>query len=178
MALTFEWHIIAGAVGASTVNPATGGNATNWNMMYTNAYDSTGTAFRSTTNRIPVPAAGNRYSYERWIKGYWSGAANEVRNIKVYKSSGSMSDAALKLYGGTTAAYATPVGVSTASGKALTLASSWDATNQTMNITPTGGISSFPGWSKYFITQLKVPSTVTTPGDIGSQVITILYDES
>jgi hypothetical protein len=32
--------------------------------------------------------------------------------------------------------------------------------------------------TKYAVVQLKVPSTVVTPGGIGAQTITFVYDES
>jgi hypothetical protein len=50
------------------------GDASNWNLMATDAYDSTGTTYQS--NPITVPAAGTSYSYERWLRVEFTGVFN------------------------------------------------------------------------------------------------------
>ena len=170
MVATVQMKICTGS-SAGTESPA--GDATNWNLMSIDSYDSTGTAYQ--TNRITVPPTGTSYSYERWIRLQFSGTFNLIDNILVYKSSGTLSDAALDITAGTTATGTTPT--NSASSIATGTVTSWDTLGEAINITPAGNIST-PGGSKYLVTQLKVPSTVTTPGDIGTHTITFSYDES
>lgn len=173
MAATCELKIYTGT-NAANENPASG-DATNWNLMYTDAYDSTGTDYQLAANRIPVPTSGTNYSYERWMRLKFSGSFNEITNIKFWRSAGSLSDANLDLLAGTTTTPATPK--NTASTVATTTLANWDSEGEAIDITPSGGITT-TGYSKYAVVQLKVPSTVTTPGDIGTQTITFKYDES
>jgi hypothetical protein len=176
MTETVELKIYTG-VGAATESPA--GDATNWNLMFTDAYDSTQNAYRSSANRVPVPSASNAFSYERWMRLKFTGAFTTVSNVKVYRYAGAgstangLSDSNLDLTAGTTAAAATPV--NTVSAVATTILSGWDSSGEAIDITPVGNISP-GGFTKYFVVQLKVPSTVTTPGDIGAQTIEFSYD--
>ena len=172
MAATVELKIYTGT-DAGTESPSSG-DASNWNLMSTDAYDSSGTDYQ--TNKIQVPDSGTNYSYERWMKLKFSGTFNKIENIKAWHSAGSLSDGNLDLKAGVTDTGATPV--NTASSVATTTLTSWDAEGEAFDLTPSGGITSSPGYSKYLVTQLVVPSTVTTPGDIGSQTITFQYDES
>ena len=174
MAATVELKIYTGT-NAGTENPATG-DATNWNLMATDNYDSTGTDYQSAANRISVPSSGTNYSYERWMRLKFSGTFNEISNIKFYHSAGTLSDANLDLLAGATTTAATPT--NSASTVATTTLTGWDSAAEAIDITPSGNITTSPGYSNYAVVQLKVPSTVTTPGDIGSQTITFQYDES
>ena len=172
MAATVELKIYTGT-NAGTENPASG-DATNWNLMSTDAYDSTGTDYQ--TNRIQVPSSGTNYSYERWMRLRFSGTFNLIDNIKAWHSAGTLSDANLDLLAGVTDTGATPT--DSQSSVATTTLTGWDSEGEALDLTPSGGISSSPGYSKYLVVQLEVPSTVTTPGDIGTQTITFQYDES
>jgi len=173
MAATVELKIYTGT-DAANENPASG-DASNWNLMNTDSYDSTGTDYQLAANRIPVPSSGTNYSYERWMRLKFSGTFNEITNIKFYHSAGTLSDANLDLLAGATTTAATPTNA--ASTIATTTLSSWDSEDEAIDITPSGGITT-TGYSNYAVVQLKVPSTVTTPGDIGTQTITFMYDES
>lgn len=170
MTATCQLKIYTG-VSAGTESPA--GDATNWNMQSTDAYDSTGTDYQ--TNKITVPSTSNTYSYERWMRLSFSGTFNLIDNVLVYKSAGSLSDSNLDILAGTTTSAATPI--TTVSSVATTTLTSWDAVGEAIDITPGAGLVA-AGYSDYFVTQLKVPSTVTTPGDAGAITITFSYDES
>ena len=159
--------------GSSAGTEAPVGDATNWNLMSTDAYDSTGTSYQ--TNRITVPSVGTTYSYERWLRLKFSSTFNLIENIKFYKSAGTLSDAALDLTAGVSTSGVTPV--NTVSSVATTIGTGWDSLGEALDITPAGGITT-TGETKYGVIQLKVPYTVVTPGDIGSQTITFVYDES
>lgn len=174
VAATVEWKVRAGA-SPGTEYPTTG-NAANCNWMSTDAYDSTGTGYQ--TNSISVPATGTNYAYERYlcIKATSMGDSNLIDNIKIWHDTGTLSDAALDLPAGVGATYATPV--NTNSSIATTILTGWDTEAEALDITPTGGLTTAGDISKYLVTQLDVPSTVTTPGDIGSQTVKVKYDES
>jgi hypothetical protein len=174
MAATVQLKIYTGA-SAGTESPV--GDAGNWNLMNQDLYDTTGTAYQAAANRITVPAADTAYSYERWMRLKCTGTFNSITNVLFYRSAGSLSDANLDLMAGVTATAATAV--NTISGKALSTKEEWDTSGEALDITPAAGeITTATTYSKYAVVQLVAPSTVTTPGDIGSQTITFSYDES
>lgn len=170
MAATVELKIYTG-VDAGDEAPA--GDATNWNLQSTDAYDSAGTDYQ--TNRIQVPGSGTSYSYERWMRLEFSGVFNSIDNVEFYHSGGTLSDGSLDLLAGASTSGVTPV--TTVSSIATTTLTSWDEAGEAININDGGAIVA-PGYSDYAVVQLKVPSTVTTPGDINVQTITFSYDES
>jgi len=172
MAATVELKIYTGT-NAGTENPSSG-DATNWNLMSVDQYDSTGTDYQDYP--IQVPSSGTNYSYERWMRLRFSGTFNKIENIKAWHSAGTLSDANLDLKAGVTDTGVTPT--NSESSIATTTLASWDSESEALDLTPSGGITSSPGYSKYLVVQLVVPSTVTTPGDIGTQTITFQYDES
>lgn len=170
MAATLELKIYTGT-GATNETPS--GDADNWNLMSSDAYDSTGTDYQ--TNRIQVPSSGTSYSYERWMRIKFSGSFSNITNVKFYHSGGSLSDANLDLLAGSTTSATTPV--SSASSLATTTLSAWDESAEAINLTSGGAITT-TGYCDYAVVQLEVPSSVTTPGDIGTQTLKFLYDES
>jgi len=170
MAATMELKIYYG-VDAGTEAPA--GNATNWNLMSTDAYDSTGVAYQ--TNKPQVPASGTNYSYERWFRLKFSGVFNAIDNMAFWHSAGSLSDANLDLKAGSTTVAATPV--NTVSSIATTTLTGWDTEAEEIALN-NGGDLTAAGYSDYGVIQLVLPSTVTTPGDIGTQTISMEWDES
>jgi hypothetical protein len=172
MVATFRWKVYTGT-NAATESPdaAPGSNAANLNFMTADAYDSAGTDYQ--TYPITVPAASTAYSYERWLRAHLSGTFNLINNMKFWKSAGTLSDAALAIKAGTSLTGVTPVvTVST-----IATADVPTVVGSALDPTPSGGLSA-AGYSKYIVMQLHVPSTVTTPGDIGSQTFTFRYDES
>lgn len=170
MAATFLMKVFTGTT-AGTMNPAAAGDATNWNLMGIDSYDSTGTAYQS--NVITVPPTGTSYSYERWVKARFDGTFNKIDNIKVWKSAGTLSDVNLTLNAGTTASGATPT--NSVSSVATSTIPVTEGT--AIDITPTSDITTSEDMSDFLVLQLVVPSTVDTPGDIGTQTLTFQYDE-
>jgi len=172
MTATCEVKVYTGT-DAGTENP-TSGDADNMNLMSADSYDSDGTQYQSYP--ISVPDSGTNYSYERWVRLKFSNTFNKIENIKAWKSSGTLSDSNLDIKAGTTTTGATPT--NSQSTIATTSLTSWDSESEALDLTPSGGITSSPGYSKYLVMQLVVPSTVTTPGDVGTIVVTFRYDES
>ena len=165
MAATFEWKVYTGT-NAATESPT--GSATNLNLMNNDSYDSTGTDYQ--TYPITVPSSFSAYSYERWIRAKFSGTFNQIDNMKFWKSDGTLSDANLSINAGVTTSGVTPVVT------ASSIATAAIPTVEGSALNPTNILTS-AGYSKYVVMQLVVPSTVTTPGDIGSQTVTFKYDE-
>jgi hypothetical protein len=148
------------------------GDAANLNFMATDAYDSSGSSYQS--NPIVVPGSGNAYSYERWFRAEFTGTFNAITNVKYYKSAGTLSDAALIINAGESASGVTPVVTASSIATGAVPTSSGSA----IDITPSGGIDTSGDETDYGVMQLVVPYTVVTPGDIGSQTITLMYDEA
>jgi len=148
-------------------------DASNWNLISTDAYDSTGTSYQ--TNKISVPVTGTTYSYERWLRLEFTGAFTLINNIKAWHSSGNLSDSNIDLNAGETDTGVTPV--DTVSSIATTTLTGWNSEVEAIDITPISDIDTSGDETDYLVVQLEVPSTVLTPGDIGSQSITFSYDE-
>lgn len=158
---------------AGTENPVSG-DADNMNLLNDDSYDTDGTSYAS--KPITVPSAGTSYSYERWIKLKFNGVFNAIENVKVWKSAGSLSDVNLDINGGETATGVTPV--NTVSSVATSTLTDWDSEGEAVDITPAAGISNDGDKTDFWVMQLDVPSTVTTPGDINSITLSFSYDES
>ena len=169
MAATVELKTYT-STGAGTESPA--GDSTNWNLQSADAYDSTGTDYQ--TNKITVPSSSSAYSFERWLRLKFNGTFNAITSVKFWKSAGTLSDGALIITAGESASGVTPV----ITNSTIATAAIPTVEGSAIDITPAGGISSSGDFTDYAIIQLEVPSTVVTPGDIGSQTITFQYDES
>jgi len=170
MVATMELKIYYG-VDAGTEAPA--GDATNWNLMSTDAYDSTSTSYQ--TNKIQTPASGTNYSYERWFRLKFSGVFNNVTNMSFWHSGGTLSDANIDLKAGSTTVAVTPV--NTASSVATTTLTGWDTEVEEIALN-NGGDLAAAGYSDYGVIQLVVPYTATIPGDISVQTISMEWDEN
>ena len=130
---------------------------------------------------IIIPTSGTAYSFEKWLAAYWTFAgSNEVGNVKFWKSSGTLSHGDLIIKYGivnkTSPGYDDPV--NTVSTNAVTNIPT--AEPGSPNVTLDGGNASITAsaYSDYIVLQLHVPSTVNVPGDIGTQELTMQYDES
>ena len=131
-----------------------------------------GTGYES--NTIISPLIGTNYSYERWMRFVFSSTFNLIDNIKVYKSSGTLSDGNLILNAGETATGVTPVDTESS----IATSAIPTIVGNAIDITPTNPIDTSGEKTDYTVLQLVVPSTVTTPGDISLQGLTVQYDES
>lgn len=173
MASTINWKVYTGS--PLTEAPGAGSSAANVNLLLLDIYDSLGGSYAAYP--VTVPAAGSNYSFERVLRAFWTGTYNEITNEKYWKSSGTLSDAALKIAAATTGAWAPTAQTSGASTFATAAIPTTSGT--ALDTTPAAG-SSYPaaGYSKYVVMQLVVPTTVTTPGDIGSQLVTFQWDET
>ena len=165
-------HNLKVYTGASAGTEAPAGDATNWNLMSTDAYDTTGSAYQAAP--ITILASGTAYSYERWLKVEFTGTFNAITNVLAWKSAGTFSDAGITLSVGETATGVTPV--NTNSSVATTAMPITEGT--AIDITPAGGIDTDGDKTDFLVIQLNATDAVTTPGDIGTQTLSIQYDES
>ena len=172
MTATAEMKICTGT-DASTESPASG-SASNWNLISEDLYDETGTYYG--IKRIVVPSTGTNYSHERWIRWAFTGTFTLITNVKVYISAWVFSNGNLDIKGGEAAAGVTPI--DTVSTIATTAKTGWDTLGEAIDITPTSPIAASGDKTDYLVTQLSVPSTIITPGDIGTVTLTLQYDES
>lgn len=70
---------------AETYGVSSGGDCTKVNFLSTNTASGTDT----TTNTLAAPITiegSDNYSYERWIRGHWTGTFNGISNIRVWAS--------------------------------------------------------------------------------------------
>jgi len=165
MPATATWKVCTGA------NASTETASDYPSLMSTDAVD-TGTTYQS--NKISIPATGSNYSYERWLRFVFTGTFNLIDTIKFWKSAGTLSDANLTIKAGETDTGVTPV--NTESTIATTAIPTTEGT--AIDITPSNPIDSSGEKTDYLVMQLVVSSTVVTIGDIGSQTVTISYEES
>ena len=137
-------------------------------LMISNTHD-TGTTYQS--NPITVPGSSNAYSYERIIRAKWTSTYNSISSVLFWKSAGTLSDAALIINAASQSNKSNPsISASTIATSAIPTSSGTALSISTSGSTPNTV-------SDYIYLQLMVPSTVTTPGDIGTQTCTLQYDE-
>jgi len=173
MASTINWKVYTGS--PLTEAPGTGSSAVNVNLLLQDIYDDTAGSYAA--NPISVPSAGSNYSFERVIRAQWTGTYNEVTNVKLWRSSGTLSDAGLAILADVTGTWA-PAG-QTSGASTFATAAIPTTSGTALDATPAAG-SAYPaaGYSKYGVMQLLVKASVTTPGDIGSQLIRFQWDET
>ncbi len=170
MAATVRVKVYTGTT-AATENPdaAPGTNAASLNFCSSDVYDSDGTYYL--TYPLVVPTSGTNYSFERWFRIHFSGAFASITNIKVYKSAGNYSDSQIVINAAVTTTAVTPTEAPS------TIATSAIPTSAATALvaTPAAGLTDY---SKYIVMQMKVPNSVVVPHDVGTQTLTISYDET
>lgn len=143
-------------------------------LMSTDAYDSTGTDYSSSSNRIIRPETGSSFSYERAFAIKFTDTFNLIQNVKYYKSAGTISDAGVVITAGSSVDTFEPV--NTLSPRAVATIPTTSGT--AVDITLTNGSITTGSASIYGVLQLVCKDSVTTSGDIGNIVVTCMYDES
>ena len=162
MAATVTWYDY------TSTNGGVETETTNANLMSTDAHDS-GTDYQS--NPIPVPSSGTNYSYERIVRVKWTGSYNNIDTVKFWKSAGTFSDAHLALNAGTDSSVSTP----TDSASSVATSAIPTAEGSALSVTVSGASPNTV--THYIYLQLEVPNTVTTPGEISEQTLTLKYNE-
>lgn len=140
------------------------------NLLSTNTASGANVSTNTEAAPIVVVSGGTAYSYERWIRGHWTGTFSSISNVKFYKYSGSPGTGCT-LYGGdrTSQTYTTPV--NTQSSIATTTGTSWDAENEAFEL------SYSSNYCDYVVLQLRVADTAS-PGNGGTMTYRWTWDET
>lgn len=168
MAAVFSFSETYGATATSTTRD------TNY-LNFLNTDDSSGTNETTATAASPItiPSGASVYSYERWVRGHWSGSFSTITAVTFHKQSGSLGTGVL-IYGAdrTSQTYAAPTGGSTSqSAIATTVCTSWDTVGEAF------GLGYSTNYSDYVVMQLEVANTAAS-GSIGSMVYRIGWNET
>lgn len=116
---------------------------------------------------FPITAGNN--SFEKWIRGHFSGTYTSISNLKFWKSSGAyVTGETIKAAVNT--AYATPT-ASTSSVATVNV----PTTSGTALVPTSPGAS--PSYSGYIISQLQTTGS-TPPGFVNQKEFTLQYDET
>ena len=167
MGATFEF-VESNATSGGTAQVATvlgsGGNSV---LLW--AYKTEDTS--GTTNYTGAPVTAGSYSYEKWLRGSFTGVFNTVNNIKYWKSAGSLAaDGVIDLYSGTTNTWAAPGTAASSIANATIGTAQPGASNTPGSLTATGS-------SGFVVLQARA-STNAASGDSGTARVSMAYDET
>lgn len=161
MPATFTWEETYGA------SPGTTTTTSYLHLLNVDAASGNATNYQNYP--ITVPTSGNNYSYERWVRGRWTGTYNNIQNIKFWMSAGTLNTG-WTVNAGVTTSYSTPVNT------ASSIANAAIPTSQASALTPNFS----GGYSDYIVLQAVVASTAG-PGDMAPSpgvTYSMSYDES
>ena len=161
MVATFAWSETYGGGTGTTGTP------TNLNFGSTSAIDLVPSTY-------PITAGTN--SYEKFVRGYWSGSFTRVENVQYWKSAGSyVTGEAIKWYGdGNTSYTAATTDTSTIATAAVPTADPGTA-NVSIGGNLTGSLTA-TGYTDYVVLQTQVTSTASA-GAVNQKTFTLQYDE-
>lgn len=160
MAATFAWKEYNGASG-------TGSTITTINM------GSVDQASITTPSDYPVLAGEN--SYEKYIKGDFSGTFTTIDNIRLYLSSGSIPANDHIYYDGETTSYTQPVATTSSVATTDIPESEPGTANVSIGGSLSGQLTS-AGTSDYIVLQYAVDSGASS-GQKGPFTFTLIFDE-
>lgn len=169
MAATFDWSETNGSA------PGVAANVVSGSIDFGNGDIHSDTLVPADN---PITAANN--SFEKWIRGRWTGSFTSITNTKFFKSAGTALTGNIVIKGGTDliANYTTPT------ASASTVATSDMETHLSAGtaLTPNppgagGGTSGDPNFSDYVALQL-VSLIAASPGAIPTQTYTYQWDET
>ena len=165
MSSTFSASEAYGA-GPTVVDPTTA-----INLLASDAASGSDTTTVPNANPIAIPGAGTAYSYERWLRGKWTGVGTSITSITVCHHLVALPTG-VTLYGGckTNASYVQSV--NTVSSYATNNISTADTTFADGSSLGSGTVQSF-----YEVLQLRVASTCVTPGNLGNLTIRFGWNE-
>jgi len=160
MVATFAW---SETYGAST----TTGTPTNLNFGSTSAIDLTPSTY-------PITAGTN--SYEKWVRGDWSGSFTRIDNVQFWKSAGAyVTGEGIDWDGDGNTAYV--VSTSATSSVATTVVPTADPGTANVSIggALTGSLTA-TGYTDYVVMQMQITSTASA-GPVNQKTFTLQYDE-
>ena len=159
MASTFQFSQSYGA-GPTVADIGDGSGGNYWN--YKNVDDATPANYSS----YPIQAGDD--SYEVYIRGHWTGTFNSISNIKIWLSTKSLTG-----YG---------TGASLKGSVQSSYTQSTKVANADSAFPESSGAALAPtyaaNYSQYVRIQLHTVNTSPAPGDGGSNIFTLTWDES
>ena len=130
------------------------------------------------SNLVPVtyPITAGTWSYEKWIKGYWSGTFNFISGLHFWMSVGVLATAETLQWTGVQTTYVTPTNeASTITSVELTPTDTVPAINVTIGGTTSGSLST-SGFSDFIVLQASI-GTGASAGATNTTTFTLQYDE-
>lgn len=166
MAATFTWQERNGASGTTT-NLGSSGNLTNFKSV-----DTAGTADYAAN---PITAGQN--SMEKWLRGFWSGTFNIIRDVRFWQSVAFSPATGLQvMWKGDQQIYLQP-----AAGTSSIATSSVPTSDPgTANVTIGGNLSgslTTSGATDHIVLQLRT-TTAAAAGDTSLATFTLSYTEN
>ena len=135
----------------------------------------------ASASRINYPVTAGNNSYHKYNYVAFTGAFNQISNVKVAHTSGTLGTG-ISLKGKTTNTYATPatsaLGSATDMTSPTTISSGLSVKLGTSDPTyATNNTLSSAGYTAFIITQVQTTSSATA-GDSGTATLTLQYDEN
>lgn len=152
MAASFTASETHGASGS----PTTADNAF-ISLLSANIGSGTDATTNARENPVAIPGAGSAYSFERWLRGHWTGTFTSVSAIALWKNSGTLNSGFVVNLGTPgTGTYATPV----ATASSVATAAIPTTAGTALSLGPT--TLSAAGYSYYAVVQGVIASTAAS----------------
>jgi hypothetical protein len=135
-------------------SPGTTTDTTYVNLLSTDTASGSDTTTNTLAAPITIPGAGTAYSYERWVRGHWTGTFTSISNVLFWKQSGT-PDTGENIYGGDQGdqVYSTPV--NTVSSVATSDSADWDTEGEAFSLAYSSN------YSDYVVLQHRIGSTAS-----------------
>ena len=120
------------------------------------------------------PITAGTYSYEKWIRGLWTGSFTRIENLKFWMTDTAyVTGETLKMTGFATQ-YATPITVVSTIATTV-MPTSEPSTNVSIGGTTTGSLVA-TGYSDFIVIQASI-TTAASAGATNQKTFTLQYDE-
>ncbi len=155
MASTFNFSETYGASASPTTT-----DTSYVNLLSADTSSGSDATTKTTANPIVIPQSGYAYSYERWIRGHWTGTFTSISDVYFWKQSGGLPTGVKIKAKKKDTTYVTPV--NTASTYAGASGNEGTMTNDIPTATGSINPAYASNYSDYIVMQLVVASTATS----------------
>jgi len=121
------------------------------------------------------PIVAGTHSYEKWLKGDFSGTFTKIDNIKFWKSAGDYITGETITWNGSVTTYSTPVNAQSTIATDPVPTTQPESANVSINGSLTGSLTA-PGKTDFIVLQKHIESTVA-PGQTNQLTFSLSYDE-
>jgi hypothetical protein len=161
MVATFAWSETYGT------SPGTVGTPTTLNFGSTSAIDLTPSTY-------PITAGTN--SFEKFVRGGFSGSFTRIDNIQFWKSAGAyVTGESINWKGNNAGAYVTPTNATSTIATASVPTADPGTANVSIGAVLTGSLTA-TGFTDYVVMQMAITSTASA-GPVNQKTFTLQYDE-